>query len=75
MVEGVLAPTQDQRLRYSYWLHVYAKDTTSVSKRMAVLIDEYQVCFSLLTSSSFGFINSSLGLVDQTEIATRLVVS
>ncbi|KAK6996874.1 hypothetical protein R3P38DRAFT_1946623 [Favolaschia claudopus] len=38
---GILAPTIDQRLRYADWLFVWAKERTSVSLRMASLVDEY----------------------------------
>jgi hypothetical protein len=43
LVDGVLAPSEDQRLRYESWLHVYAKDRTCIPKRMAALVDEYNV--------------------------------
>ncbi|KAJ3861939.1 hypothetical protein EV359DRAFT_66044 [Lentinula novae-zelandiae] len=38
---GVLAPTQDQRLKYATWLCVYAKDSALCTVREANLIDDY----------------------------------
>ena len=32
-----------QRLRYRDWLHVYAKEQSAVTPRMAELIDDYKV--------------------------------
>jgi hypothetical protein len=32
-----------QRLRYKDWLHVYAKEQSAVTPRMAELIDDYKV--------------------------------
>ncbi|KAJ7038637.1 hypothetical protein C8F04DRAFT_1255922 [Mycena alexandri] len=39
--DGVLAPTRDQRLRYSDWLYVWAKDRVLMSTRMADLVDNF----------------------------------
>ncbi|KAJ7052816.1 hypothetical protein C8F01DRAFT_1261289 [Mycena amicta] len=41
MLEGVLAPTIDQRKFYAYWLYVWAKDEIRMSARMKVLVQEY----------------------------------
>lgn len=41
--DGVLAPTRDQRLRYSDWLYVWAKDRVLMSTRMADLVDNFHV--------------------------------
>jgi hypothetical protein len=43
MVEGILAPTKDQRLKYINWLHVYAKDKTEIPQRMKILLKDYNV--------------------------------
>jgi len=40
---SVLAPTRQQRLRFQDWLRVYAKDRSSLSTRMATLVDQYKV--------------------------------
>jgi hypothetical protein len=42
-VNGVLAPTLNQRLGYKKWLHVYGKDVAFISPRMAKLQREYTV--------------------------------
>ncbi|KAK7014556.1 hypothetical protein R3P38DRAFT_3000764, partial [Favolaschia claudopus] len=39
--DGLLAPTQQQRLAYINWLHVYAKDRSKIPARMAELVDDY----------------------------------
>ncbi|KAK6984366.1 hypothetical protein R3P38DRAFT_3292361 [Favolaschia claudopus] len=39
--DGLLAPTQQQRLGYINWLHVYAKDRSKIPARMAELVDDY----------------------------------
>ncbi|KDR67116.1 hypothetical protein GALMADRAFT_161738 [Galerina marginata CBS 339.88] len=52
MVDGVLAPTQDQRLKYMYWLHVYGKDKTSVPCRMAELVDAHNATLTELEGQS-----------------------
>ena len=41
--DGILAPTQKQRLTYKNWLHVYAKDTSAITPHMASLVDLYKV--------------------------------
>ncbi|KAK6989028.1 hypothetical protein R3P38DRAFT_2572275 [Favolaschia claudopus] len=41
MLDGYLAPTEQQRLGYINWLHVYAKDRCKIPLRMAELVDEY----------------------------------
>ncbi|KAJ7060766.1 hypothetical protein C8F01DRAFT_1253247 [Mycena amicta] len=46
MLEGVLAPTIDQRKFYAYWLYVWAKDEIRMSVRMKVLVQEYNVSTS-----------------------------
>lgn len=51
MIEGVLAPTNDQRLKYADWLHVYAKDRTEIPRRMKTLLRDYNVCLFLNYSS------------------------
>ncbi|KAF8887652.1 hypothetical protein CPB84DRAFT_1749702 [Gymnopilus junonius] len=40
-VDSVLAPTQEQHLKYIHWLHVYAKNTTQIPKHMSKLVDSY----------------------------------
>ena len=50
--DRILAPTQGQRLSYKSWLHVYAKDTSAITPRMARLIDLYKV---IEISSGFSF--------------------
>lgn len=52
--DGVLAPTQSQRLQYAYWLCVYGKDMVKCTRREAVLIDEYIVCgFTMFHFTNF----------------------
>ncbi|KAJ7804316.1 hypothetical protein B0H13DRAFT_2491520 [Mycena leptocephala] len=41
MKDGYLAPTEQQRLGYINWLHIYAKDRCKIPVRMAELIDNY----------------------------------
>ncbi len=53
-VDGILAPTTQQRMGYKKWLHIYAKDRITLTHRMAKLRDSYEVVcsvfiFSLLT--------------------------
>ncbi|KAK6974211.1 hypothetical protein R3P38DRAFT_3239913, partial [Favolaschia claudopus] len=43
MKDGILAPTEAQRLGYINWLHVYAKDRCKIPVRMAKLVDDYVV--------------------------------
>jgi hypothetical protein len=43
LVDGVLAPSEEQRLKYETWLHIYAKDRTCIPERMAQLVDTYNV--------------------------------
>lgn len=45
-MDGVLAPTREQRLKYMHWLHVYGKDKTSIPRRMAELLQSYKVTWS-----------------------------
>lgn len=47
--DGVLAPTQNQRLNYGHWLHVYAKEMSAITPRMAGLVDLYAVRFNLVS--------------------------
>ncbi|KAF8886455.1 hypothetical protein CPB84DRAFT_1850134 [Gymnopilus junonius] len=42
------SPTQDQRLRYMYWLHVYAKDAVGIPTHLAALIDGYNAAIHTL---------------------------
>ncbi|KAF8884264.1 hypothetical protein CPB84DRAFT_1850684 [Gymnopilus junonius] len=39
---------QDQRLRYMYWLHVYAKDAVGIPTHLAALIDGYNAAIHTL---------------------------
>ena len=43
IVDGILAPTINQRLTYGAWLHVYAKSRCQLPERMAELTDVYIV--------------------------------
>lgn len=43
LVDGLLAPTNEQRLKYKNWLHVYAKSRTKLPPRAATLVDSYNV--------------------------------
>jgi hypothetical protein len=45
-VNGILAPTKQQRLEYATWLHVFGKDRTEMPSRMATLVDDYNVCIA-----------------------------
>jgi hypothetical protein len=60
-----LAPTQKQRLGYKKWLHVYAKEKSAITPRMASLIDIYNV--SERVSSLFQY---KLNLLLQQSIET-----
>ncbi|GLB43851.1 hypothetical protein LshimejAT787_1500350 [Lyophyllum shimeji] len=42
MVQGLLAHTKQQRLKYKDWLYVYAKDLVRMPARLSVLVDDYQ---------------------------------
>ncbi|KAH9948432.1 hypothetical protein B0H21DRAFT_821093 [Amylocystis lapponica] len=39
--DGILAPTDDQRMEYSRWLHVFGKLRTKMSPSMIRLLDSY----------------------------------
>lgn len=41
--DGILAPTQQQRLNYRQFLPVYARNDAWMSARMAELVDIYKV--------------------------------
>lgn len=43
LVGGILAPTEEQRLAYKDWLHVYGKARSRVTPRMNGLIHQYSV--------------------------------
>jgi hypothetical protein len=47
IVEGVLAPTTEQHLKYMNWLHVYGKSQLMMMLHMALLVDEDKVSISL----------------------------
>ncbi|KAJ7138607.1 hypothetical protein C8R46DRAFT_1047369 [Mycena filopes] len=57
--DGVLAPTNKQRLRYGDWLYIWAKDRTSLPRRMADLVDEFNS-----TVAELGRLNSTWGRND-----------
>ncbi|KAK7021680.1 hypothetical protein R3P38DRAFT_3541418, partial [Favolaschia claudopus] len=63
---GILAPTTDQRLRYADWLFVWAKERTSVSPRMASLVDEYHAVIDARAASGEIWCRNSpdIGLFD-----------
>lgn len=44
---GIIAPTDEQRLKYRHKLRVFAKGRTAVPPRMACLAREYKVRFSV----------------------------
>jgi hypothetical protein len=44
MKDGYPAPTEQQLLDYSDWLHVYTKDRWRIPIQMAELVDNYVVC-------------------------------
>ncbi|KAJ7061361.1 hypothetical protein C8F01DRAFT_1369533 [Mycena amicta] len=52
MLEGVLAPTMEQRLQYAYWLYVWAKEQVRVSHRMKAAVDEYHAIFARYADSA-----------------------
>lgn len=58
MVDGLLAPDIEQRVRYKRWLYVYAKDKTSLPPRMAQILDTYEVSCKIL----FGCLAHLLGI-------------
>lgn len=39
----MIAPTDKERLKYTYHLHVYAKEKVAMPVRLAILLDDYQV--------------------------------
>jgi len=43
MVDGIIAPTREQRERYSSWLHIYGKQRAKITTRMAGILDVYEV--------------------------------
>ena len=43
MVDGMFAPTTKQRLKYQTWLHVYGRQSVRITKRMAQLLEKYEV--------------------------------
>jgi hypothetical protein len=45
IVEGVLAPTVEQRVEYKKWLHIYGKDVIFLSSQMAKLHKDYMVSY------------------------------
>ncbi|KAJ7058953.1 hypothetical protein C8F01DRAFT_1147619 [Mycena amicta] len=52
MLEGVLAPTMEQRLQYAYWLYVWAKAQVQVSHRMKATVKEYHAVLSRYAEST-----------------------
>lgn len=55
ILNGVLAPDENQRLRYKGWLHVYGKNKTRIPVRMEVLLVEYKVSFSQRSFSTYPY--------------------
>ncbi|KAF9521419.1 hypothetical protein CPB83DRAFT_900752 [Crepidotus variabilis] len=43
IMDGLLAPDKAQQLDYARWLHVYAKDRSKLTPRMADLCDRYKM--------------------------------
>ncbi|KIM34974.1 hypothetical protein M413DRAFT_14811 [Hebeloma cylindrosporum] len=41
LVDGILAPTEEQRLAYKDWLHVYGKARSRVTPRLSDLVQQY----------------------------------
>ncbi|KAF9526394.1 hypothetical protein CPB83DRAFT_858027 [Crepidotus variabilis] len=64
MVEGLLAPTKDQWLEYTKWLHVYAKDRANMTRRMRDLWDNYTSIIHQLTTKDTGISDSNINLYD-----------
>lgn len=48
LVDGVLAPTKQQRLQYAKWLHVYGKEKCSLTQRHAWMVDDFKVSDTLI---------------------------
>ncbi|KAJ7057425.1 hypothetical protein C8F01DRAFT_1372104 [Mycena amicta] len=46
MMDGVLAPTLEQRLQYAHWLYVWAKEWVFVSPRMKADVQRYHAILS-----------------------------
>ena len=55
IVDGVLAPTRNQRLGYKKWLHIYEKDLVFISPQMAKLQREYTVSYIIKLAPIFDF--------------------
>ncbi|KAF8152979.1 hypothetical protein B0H34DRAFT_677203 [Crassisporium funariophilum] len=66
-IDGILAPTKEQRLTYKDWLHVYAKDRVRTSPRLAILIDEYKLQLSNLAASEDVWYRDTTPLYDTFE--------
>jgi len=64
LVDGILAPTIQQRLGYKKWLHIYAKDRVTLTPRMAKLRDAYEVVYSSFTFPFLTFPQSKLLSID-----------
>ena len=43
IVDGIIAPTKCQRLKYIKWLHIYGKDCTRITPRMKTLLERYKL--------------------------------
>lgn len=64
LVDGILAPTTQQRLGYKKWLHIYARDRVTLTPRMAKLRDAYEVLYSSSIYPLLTFCQSKLLSVD-----------
>jgi UDP-N-acetylmuramoylalanine-D-glutamate ligase len=55
----VLAPTEDQHLKYYTWLHIYSKDKANILEHMVKLVNNYNVCSYQLFFYLMGLMNHS----------------
>ena len=72
IVNGILAPTLNQRLGYKKWLHVYGKDLAFISPRMAKLQREYTVSHIIKLTHIFGLTNIKISI--QFQLFLRRVI-
>lgn len=51
--DGLLAPTDKQRMMYAEWLHVFGRTRAHIPMRLAAAIDTYQVLLDLFLRMIF----------------------
>ncbi|KAJ3506414.1 hypothetical protein NLJ89_g6883 [Agrocybe chaxingu] len=66
-IDGILAPTTQQRLHYKDWLHVYGKEQTKLPPRAAQLVDLYKGQLGALAASGNTWFRDATSLYDPFE--------